>query len=158
MGVLRLAAIFDIDMLQKASDKLRNLYEDWRLLGIESDRMSRDSKVRKKITDIAGELDRIGNDIKFGLSHRVERSAYYVKSWEDIVGDLRTKIVHGFQPYPAFVQCRMGGTFEFVRRVGSRHRELRNEIELILERQRTDDITSLQERAVELVNRIKSID
>ena len=69
MGVLRLAAIFDIELLQEASNKLRDLYETWR-------NKKRAGSQTTDIKEFAGELDALGSDIMFGLTFRIERSAY----------------------------------------------------------------------------------
>ena len=78
MGVLRLAAIFDIELLQEASNNLRNLYERWRKRS-RGDVNGRD-EADKEVSDInrfAEELDGLGSNIKFGLTYRIERAAYY---------------------------------------------------------------------------------
>jgi hypothetical protein len=134
MGTLRLAAIYDIDRLQKISDKLRDLYGKWR----------KDPKPDP--ATFARELDALGSELPLGLAYRIERSAYYVKSFESILADMRSHLLEGFQPYADFVHRRMGGTFEFIYRIGVRYRELRNEVELTLERQRTEDIRGIEGR------------
>ena len=159
MGVLRLAAIFDIELLQEASNNLRNLYERWRKRS-RGDVNGRD-EADKEVSDInrfAEELDGLGSNIKFGLTYRIERAAYYFESFESTARDMRTRLVDGFQPYPDFVRWKMGGTVEFIRRIGLRYRELRSEVELILERERTEGMRTMGRATIRIVESIADID
>jgi hypothetical protein len=141
MGTLRLAAIHNVAKLQDASDRLRGLYDLW-----QTNSHASDFDAKKLAIDI----EKLGSNIDAGLTYRIERSAYYVKSFDTILRGLREKRLEGFQPYRSFVQRRMGGTFDFIARIGIRYRELRSEVELTLERQRTEKITRLHEAAVSL--------
>jgi hypothetical protein len=148
MGTLRLAAIHNIAELQDASDKMRTLYDNWQANGHNSD---------FDLKSFSVDVEKLGSNIDPGLAYRIERSVYYVKSFVAIRKGLRERRLEGFQPYKNFVQRRLGGTFDFIERIGIRYRELRSEVELALERERTENITRLQEAAVSVNANIESI-
>lgn len=126
MGSLRLAAMRDIEKITRAGDALKVL----------EDELTHDERTsRGRIIDggrYAERLFEIGSDIKYGLMHRVERSGYYVAEFERHCKHLRLHRIEGFQPYDQFVDRRMYGAYDYIRRVGGRYRELRQEVELIL--------------------------
>lgn len=124
------------------------LYDEWR----------KKSQSGKSINQFASDLDSLGKDIPYGLAYRIERSAYYVKSFETALQDMRTGLIEGFQPYPDFVRRRVGGTFEFIHRIGLGYRELRNEVELTLEKQRTEDTGKLQKHGIQMMGSIQHIE
>jgi Protein of unknown function (DUF3422) len=158
MGALRLAAIQEIASLQAASDNLREIYDDWQKLKLKppSDPSRADELI--DAGGFAARLEKLGSDLSSGLTYRIERSAYYVIAFKKVLAGLRTKRLEGFQPYPDFVERRMGGTFEFIARIGIRYVEMRREIELALERQRTQQMMGLQSAGIELVRRITHIE
>ena len=126
MGTLRLAAIFDIQALQSASDRLQEVSEVWR------NRKASGALdlIKNKIET---ELIEIESSVPGGLTNRIERSSYYVHSFNSILTDMRLNVLEGFQSYPVFVRRRMGGTFDFIKRIGTRLESLRGQMRLSLE-------------------------
>jgi hypothetical protein len=136
MGSFRLAAMCDIEKITKVGDELKRIQEQLR------DEESKISQNGDMANDINGDKYvkkclRTGSEIKYGLMHRVERSQYYVKSFERHLEGLRCSRVEGFQPYDQFVKRRMYGAFDYIKRVGDRYRELRAEVELIIQKNNT---------------------
>jgi len=129
LGTFRLAAMYDIEKITSAGDKLKNLQDELR---------TAESQLANAGTDIDGdyfakECLLAGSNMNYGLMHRIERSQYYLKSFERHLESLRCRRVEGFQPYDQFVRRRMYGAFDYIRRVGDRYIELRHEIDLILQ-------------------------
>lgn len=78
-----------------------------------------------------------------GLSYRVERTRYYVNQINSLLQTLRIVRIEGFQPYDQFIRRRLYGTFDFIERIGVLYADLRSEITLQLDRQRTQEFMSL---------------
>lgn len=57
----------------------------------------------------------------YGLLYRVERSRYYVARFRENTVLLSIEHVEGYNKYDDFVQQRLGGTFDFVDRLGHRY-------------------------------------
>jgi hypothetical protein len=141
MASFRLAAIREIEKVNLVGDELKRIEEDLRT--------AEEQLLKGTIKEIDGNrfafrILTAGSGIKYGLMHRVERSDYYVREFERNIANLRCKRIEGFQPYDQFVKRRMYGAFDYIKRIGDRYRELRQEIDLIL---RNDNSTKVRQVA-----------
>jgi hypothetical protein len=57
----------------------------------------------------------------YGLSYRIERSRYYVARSLANTALMRIERVEGYHRYDEFVEQRLGGTFDFIDRLGRRY-------------------------------------
>ena len=134
MGNARLAALWDIAKLQKASEKLDELnlnYQNGMSLA----------------TDMAAQLKSLIAGREFGLTeglfYRIERSDYYTQTLRGAFATVPSEHVGGFQKYDEFIIRRMGPTFEFIKNIGVRIRHLQHEINSELNNQRTSSLANM---------------
>ncbi|MEI9990185.1 MAG: DUF3422 family protein [Rhizomicrobium sp.] len=132
LGTLRLAALRDLQKLSDASEKMRELERKI------------NSTTPVAASAYASELTHLGKAFEDGLMYRVERSRYYVAQYIELMRQLRSTRVEGYQQYEDFVKRKLFDTFDFIDRLGRRYVELRSEIQLLLDRSRTDKTVSLQ--------------
>lgn len=93
---------------------------------------------------MAEKLTNAGSLVTGGLMYRIERSRYYVQEYKEQMRRLRVSRLEGFQPYTDFVRRRLFKTFDFIDRVGRRYTEVRTDIELLLDEQRSDLLAKRQ--------------
>lgn len=137
MGTARLAAIWEIDEIERTGDELRR---------IEDTLTEEERRNNGNVADpdrFAAAVVQAGSSIRFGLMHRVDRSSYYVWVFEQNLANLRGRRIEGFQPYDQFVRRRMASTFDYIARVGRRYAELRREIDLLLRKSSSKNIVLL---------------
>lgn len=125
LGTVRIAAIQENDTLRANSAELRDLsgpVDEY--LSQLKDKSSLDARsVRVVWAQIANAQNKISNwnrQIIGGLPYRIERSRYYVKQFRDGLPALRIRRVEGYQPYDVFVEHRLGATYDFIDRLGTR--------------------------------------
>lgn len=131
LGTCRVAALWNLENITDAGNKLHELRT-----GVDSAKVT-PAEAAEKIAQIQAEV------LDGGLSYRVERSRSYVAQIRNLVTTLRTERIEGFQPYDKFIQRRIFGTFDFIDRVGVLYSDLRSEISLQLDRQRTQQFMTL---------------
>jgi hypothetical protein len=131
LGTCRVAALWNLENITDAGNKLHELRTS-----VDSARVT-PAEAAEKIAQIQAEV------LDGGLSYRVERSRSYVGQIRNLVSTLRTQRIEGFQPYDKFIQRRIFGTFDFIDRVGVLYSDLRSEITLQLDRQRTQQFMTL---------------
>jgi hypothetical protein len=133
LGTLRLAALRDLQRLSDTSDKMRDL-----------ERSLNKSDPSIAPAQYASALKALGVGFPEGLMHRVDRSRYYVGQWIELVRQLRSSSIWGYQSYDDFVKRKLFDTFDFIDRIGKRYTELRSEVQLLLDAERTEKTVSLQ--------------
>jgi len=131
LGTCRVAALWNLEAITDAGNKLHELRT-----GVDSASV-KPADAAERISQIQAEV------LDGGLSYRVERSRSYVAQIRNLVSTLRTERIEGFQPYDKFIQRRIFGTFDFIDRVGVLYSDLRSEITLQLDRQRTQQFMTL---------------
>jgi hypothetical protein len=137
LGVCRVAALWNLGRITDAGNQLYDL------------RMKLDSQTGDRLppispADAAKEIAAIQASVPDGgLSYRVERTSYYVKQINNLLPTLRICRIEGFQPYDQFIRRRLYGTFDFIERMGVVYADLRSEITLQLDRQRTQQFMLL---------------
>ena len=129
LGVLRLAALFDLEKLVKASSQLQNsdflvekaFREDRQTVG-----QDESSLKLQQWSKLIAEID---EPFPFGLSWRIERSRYYAEQFRSAVKQLHDDRIEGFQRYTDFVARRIGVRFDFIDRLGKRYERLTQRIQ-----------------------------
>lgn len=142
MGVLRIAALRNIDQISNASKQLADIRASIRNGGSEN------------IEYLHSAMD---NLLRGGASWRIERSQRYWKQFLARVERLRIDRIEGFQPYDVFVNRRIGDTITFIESTGRQLANIRKEIDFRYQMKQTTSLerninymTSLQ-RAGELL-------
>lgn len=131
LGTLRLAAIRDLKELRKAgtmtvilgqhlSDLYQQTYEAPRKAG-------------RELIDFFKHLARVGENIPYGIEHRINRSRVYKNAFEHILKDMRVVPIEGWQPYSAFVRRRLYSVFDSVSLLGMRMLNLRTRANTLLD-------------------------
>ena len=137
LGVCRVAALWNLDRITDAGNQLYDLR-------MKLDSQTGDGGQQVSPADAAKEISAIQASVADGgLSYRVERASYYVKQINNLLPTLRIHRIEGFQPYDQFIRRRLYGTFDFIERMGVVYADLRSEITLQLDRQRTQEFMSL---------------
>lgn len=88
------------------------------------------------------------------MEYRIERSVRYWQQFKQRLTRLRSKRIEGFQPYPEFVQRRIGDTIGFIHGCGNLFRVFRANLDLLEQESKAQQISDntknlkrLQERA-----------
>ena len=137
LGVCRVVALWNLDSITDAGNQLYDLR-------MKLDSQTGDGLQRILPADAAKEIAAIQASVADGgLSYRVERTRYYVNQINSLLQTLRIVRIEGFQPYDQFIRRRLYGTFDFIERIGVLYADLRSEITLQLDRQRTQEFMSL---------------
>lgn len=137
LGVCRVAALWNLDRITDAGNQLYDLR-------MKLDSQTGDGGPQISPAAAAKEISAIQASVEDGgLSYRVERTSYYVKQINNLLPTLRIDRIEGFQPYDQFIRRRLYGTFDFIERMGVVYADLRSEITLQLDRQRTQEFMSL---------------
>jgi hypothetical protein len=147
LGVLRLAAIMDVENLRKVDTKIDDIELELAAVSkiFDSSEKGATDRLRGPRTQLDGihklfaEIDApVGTPatpstpetrplVDGGLEYRIERSRYYVKQWREGIKDLRILRIEGFQPYDSFVERRLGATFDYIHRLGLRYDRIKGE-------------------------------
>jgi hypothetical protein len=137
LGVCRVVALWNLDSITDAGNQLYELRKK-----LDSQMESDPNGMQP--ADAAKQIASIQASVSDGgLSYRVERTRYYVKQINNLLRTLRIDRIEGFQPYDQFIQRRLYGTFDFIERIGVLYADLRSEITLQLDRQRTQQFMKL---------------
>jgi hypothetical protein len=140
LGTLRLAALYGLPHLIKADADMHGLdkkIDDF----ISSQSQTSPPKTPTEEADaLANELgawriqfSRIEQQpnesgkpqIGSSVAHRVERSGYYQRQFEELLEGFRSDRIEGFPTYKEAVNRRLAGDYELIRTVGEHHRRLR---------------------------------
>lgn len=149
MASFRLAAMRDVDKLIEAGNYLKKIEDNLR------------NDESRGIFDgerYSTEILKAGRNIRYGLMHRVRRSAFYVREFERVVKAQRICRVDGFQQYDRFVERRVYGAFDYIKRVGDRYRSLRQDVDLILRKNNLSairDATKASEALLKATNGVE---
>jgi hypothetical protein len=133
-GTSRLAALRDLAALRGAGNKLSGLDHFTTIARAAVSRHRQQIKGEEATPDVTTcinnahahftEITKSFNEIAkadYGLLYRVERSRYYVARLQENAALLRIKRVEGYHKYDEFVEHRLGGTFDFIDRLGRRY-------------------------------------
>lgn len=150
-GTLRLAALWDIDKLQDAFNRLRPLRAEVDEAVARSRDHSAVERHHQELGEIATSVD------SGGLRYRVERSQYYVRQFENTEKALRISRVEGFQTYGEFVRRRLYGTFDFISRIGDLYTDLRSEIDFQLQKLQADTALQAQKDTRDLIKELQNV-
>ncbi|MCC7248276.1 MAG: DUF3422 family protein, partial [Lysobacter sp.] len=136
MGVLRIAALRNIDKISDASKELADIRSSIRDSG------------SLNIKTLQKQMDEL---LKKDASWRIERSQRYWKQFLARVDRVRIVRIEGFQPYDVFVNRRIGDTITFIESTGKQLANIRKEIDFRYQMMQTESlekninyITSLQ--------------
>lgn len=130
MGVVRLAALRDIDKISGVAESLRIARA-----GLKSGQSVRE--LRESFEDI----------LRKDMSARIERAGRYWRQLQKRITFLRINPIEGFQPYDRFVNRRIGDTVEFIEGVGKQLALVRKEIDLRYQVDQAEAIVRLQRTA-----------
>ena len=130
LGTLRMSAVFQLDELHRANadlstvgTKMRNLSSELLSLSSSVDlqsTISRDAlpeRIRALGTEFAEiRAQKLAIDKPFhrSLEYRLRRNLYYLNSFRRLLPLTSEQPVDGFQQYSAFVQRRLGESFEYM--------------------------------------------
>jgi hypothetical protein len=84
----------------------------------------------KRFSEITTSFNK-STEADYGLLYRVERSRYYVQRFRSTVAQMRILRVEGYQKYDQFVERRLGGSFDFINRLGRRYERAVSSLSLL---------------------------
>jgi hypothetical protein len=162
LGMLRVAALRNLERLTRASPALRDLEREIKELTVEAgqgkgraalDRtvdelISKLPEFEQRLNEIGQQKDKDGRIIG-GLPQRVERSLFYQSQFEDRVRELGIEPIRGFVPYDKAVSHRLGGNHKFIRLVGDRYDRLQRLLDGLNQYVRTVEAVRAQKQSVE---------
>jgi len=133
-GASRLAALRDLAALRSAGNRLSGLdhYASAARAAVSQHRQPTNNQqpmpdVAKSINDVHTHFNQITESFNanantdYGLLYRVERSRYYVARSAENTTLMRIESVEGYHGYDEFIEQRLGGTFDFIDRLGRRY-------------------------------------
>lgn len=138
LGTYRLASLRNLANLNKASEGMRDLGRD--LIRFEQLKVEKPESYADKIKGYYSSFglaargkigDNPDQEIVGGLNYRVDRSRYYVESFNRLLPDLRIGRIEGFQPYHEFVVRRYGAIWDRISRVGERYARLAQRLDFL---------------------------
>lgn len=133
LGLFRLAALKDYQIIEDAGVKIRNL----------SNRLY----VRDDIEKISREFDSLCTTPANGLHDRVAKSAYYITLFRESLTTIKFGRIEGYQPYPEFVSRKFSGRFQTVFNISKSIEFLSQQISLHINRDNSISIRDFLEFA-----------
>lgn len=121
---LRVASLWDFERLNAAGFQLRKIGEAIDEATHQPER---------------ADIDRLNDDFRIasqdvgdgGLSYRADRAVSYIDQFVAECKDLRIKRVDSYQSYTVFVRRRIGGNWEYIRRLSAQYNRLRHDLDLL---------------------------
>lgn len=130
IGTFRLAALRNLGGLNAASEDIRAIgrrADEFQVAGPLSplDGKRAFNALRQSFANITK------RPIVGGLNYRIERSRYYVESFNRTLPGLRIGRIEGYQPYDEFVSRRYAATWDRISRLGFRYSRLQQRLEFL---------------------------
>ncbi|MEZ5995135.1 MAG: DUF3422 family protein [Hyphomonadaceae bacterium] len=116
LGTLRVASLMEYPALNKAGFKLRQIVQ--RLQTIDPNDRTDFERLNEQFREAQRE---VGGG---GLRNRTERALFYVRNFRAEYKAINFQRVEGFQPYPSFVERRLGQTWDFIAVLNHRAQEI----------------------------------
>jgi hypothetical protein len=142
LGTVRLAALRGLKALREAGDSLARLE-----FVVKEAREAQIPKDEAESSISSGDLNLIQNAQQHfnsigttyyaktrsatGLMYRVERSRFYVQLFRNNISYLRLVRLEGYQKYDQFVERRLGPSYDFINRLGTRYERASNALQTL---------------------------
>jgi Protein of unknown function (DUF3422) len=151
-GTLRLAAIYDLEALRKASKAIRaaetlvqRAYTQSAVQLTQTIRGRSSFDLGKTLSDIQNQLAIADKSTLGEIEYRTDKSRYYANKFRQGLKLLNESPFEDFQPYSRFVRSRLGQAFDYIEMIQSRYERVRRDSRALFEQHAGDQVRQLVE-------------